>query len=64
MFRGTYIVVNSFVTSLCARNCILTINLLAISKTAVLEFIFIFLDSIRVVGGVPRCFESSQFFCS
>ena len=51
MFRGTCIVVNSLLTSLFASNCILTIKLLAISKTAVLEFIFIFLDSITVDWG-------------
>ena len=38
-----------FIASLCARNCIPTIKLWAISKTAKLEFLFVFLEQIRVV---------------
>ena len=34
VFRGALRVPNFFVASLCARNCIPAINLLAISKTA------------------------------
>ena len=49
MFRGTCIVANFFVASLCARNCVPTIKLLAISKTVKLEFSLVFLEQIRVV---------------
>ena len=38
VFRGALGVPNFFVVSLCARNCIPAIKLLAISKTAKLEF--------------------------
>ena len=40
VFRGALRVPNFYVASLCVRNCILTIKLLAISKTAKLEFLF------------------------
>ena len=42
MFHGTCIVANFFIAGLCARNCIPAIKLLAISKTARLEFFRIF----------------------
>ena len=48
MFRGTSFVANFCIASLCARNCIPTIKLLAISETAKLEF-FCILEKIRVV---------------
>ena len=40
--RGTCIIPNSFVACLCGENCIPAIKLLAISKTAKLEFFLIF----------------------
>ena len=54
MFRGAFRVHNFFVASLCTRNCIPTIKLLAISKTAKLEYFREFLEQIRVVLGVVR----------
>ena len=51
MFRGALRVPNFFVDSLCARNCIPTVKLLAITKTAKLELSFVFLEQIRVVWG-------------
>ena len=42
VFRGNCIVANFFVASLCARNCIPAIKLLAISKTAEVDFFAIF----------------------
>ena len=51
MFRGALRIINFFVASQCARNCIPAIKLLAISKTAKLEFLFVFLEQIRVVCG-------------
>ena len=54
VFRGTCIVANFFTASLCARNCIPRIKLLAISKTAKLEFFFVFLEQIRAVLGLFR----------
>ena len=41
-FRGALRVSNFFVAILCARNCIPTIKLLAMSKTAKLEFFYEF----------------------
>ena len=61
MFRGTGIVANIFIASLCARNCIPAIKLLAISKTAKLDFFCFFGANRGGFGGVPRCFEGSQF---
>ena len=54
VFGGTLRVPNFFITSLCARNCVPAIKLLAISKTAKLEFFLVFLEQIRVVLGVFR----------
>ena len=62
MFRGTCIVANFFIVSLCARNCTPAIELLAISKTAILE-LFSFLEQIRAVLGVFRgTFIVANFF--
>ena len=43
-----------YVASLCTINCIPTIKLMAISKTAKLELLFLFFEQIRVVSG---CYE-------
>ena len=51
VFRGALGVPNYFVASLCAGNCISTTKLLAISKTAQFEIMFVFLEHIRVVWG-------------
>ena len=42
VYHGTFIVANFFIASLCARNCILGIKLLAISRTTKLDFFRIF----------------------
>ena len=64
VLSGTCIVANFFIVSLCARNCIPVIKLLAISKTAKLVFFRIFGANKGSFGSVPRCFEGSQFLCS
>ena len=51
MFRDTCIVANFFVATLCARNCIPAIKLLAVSKIAKLEFLFVSLEQIKVDWG-------------
>ena len=62
MFRGALGVPNFFVANLCAKNCIPAIKLLAISKTAKLEFFRIFainkgsLGVSRGVLAVPNFF--------
>ena len=53
---------NYFVASLCVRNCIPTIKLLAISKTAKLEFFCKFRRRMGVVERVPRYVHRFQFF--
>ena len=42
-------VMNFYVATVCARNCIPIIKLLAFSKTAKLDFSFVFSEQIRVV---------------
>ena len=42
VFAGALRVPNFFVTSLCVRNCIPTIKLLAISKSSKIEFVSYF----------------------
>ena len=64
MFRGALRVPNFFVASLCTTNCISTIKLLAISKTAKLEFFGEFRRRIGVVERVPRYLHRWQFFSS
>ena len=54
VFRGTCIVANFFTASLCARNGIPAIKLLAISRKAKLEFSCEFLRRMGVVERVPR----------
>ena len=49
-FRDALRVANFFLAILCARNCIPTIKLLAISKTAKIDF-FVFWEYIRVIWG-------------
>ena len=64
-FRGALGVPNFFVSSLCDRNCIPAIKLLAISKTAKLEFFGIFAINKGSLGvfrgglGVPNFFVVS-----
>ena len=50
-FRGALRVPNFVLASLCARNCIPAKKLLAVSKMAKLEFLFVFLEQIRVDWG-------------
>ena len=65
VFRGTCIVANSFTASLCARNCNPGLKLLAIAKTAKLEFFRVFGTSKGSFGvfrgalGVPNFFVVS-----
>ena len=49
VFCGVLMDPKFLAASLCARNCILTIKLLEISKTSKLEFLFVFLEQIRIV---------------
>ena len=51
LFRGSLVVFNVLVASLCAGNCIPTMKLLPISKTAKIRNFFIFSEQIRVVWG-------------
>ena len=63
MFRGALGVPNFFVTSLFARNCIQSIKLLAISKTAKLEFFSYFWSKLWYISralGVPNFFVVIQ----
>ena len=48
VFRSALGVPKFFVASLCASNCMPAIKLFTISKTAKLEFLFVFLEQIRV----------------
>ena len=62
VFRGTCVVANFFTAILCARNGIPAIKLLAISKTAKLEFFRIFAINkgvFRGALGVPNFFVVS-----
>ena len=64
-FRGALRVPNFFVVTLCARNCISTIKLLAMSKTAKTELFLYFgnnkgnLGGVRDALGVPNYFVAS-----
>ena len=64
MFRGSLRVPNFFVTSLRARNIIPSIKLLAMSKTAKIEFFSYFRSKLGQFVVVPRCFGGSHFFCN
>ena len=61
MFRNTCIVANLFTASLCARNCIPEIKLLAISKTDEVDFFLDFRGRMGVVDRVPRYLHRCQF---
>ena len=64
MFRGALGVPNFFVAGLCARNCIPAIKLLAISKTAKLEFFSYFWGKLGKFWGCSAVLASLQFFYS
>ena len=66
VFRGALRVPNFFVDSTLARNGIPAKKLLAISKTAKLDFFLLFLEQIRVVLGVFRgtCIVANFFIAS
>ena len=56
-------VANFFVITLHALNSISAIILLAILKTAKLEFLFVFFEQIRVVWVCSACLMGYQFCC-
>ena len=64
VFRGTFIVANFLTYSLCATNGIPVIKLLAISKTAKLEFFRIFGANKGSFGCVPRYMHRCLFLYS
>ena len=64
VFRGALWILNFFLASQCARNCIPAKKLLAIAKTDEVNFFYYFRGRIWAVERVPRYWHRCQYFYS